>query len=241
MTDPQPAPALPDAPPSGPTTLLVLAKEPVPGRVKTRLTPPFTPEQAAVLARAALVDTLRTALAVPARRRVLVLEGEPGRWPGIPAPRSEHTASRPLFDVVPQSEGRLDERIAAAFASCTGPTLLIGMDTPQLTAPLLAPALSDDAWRQHDAWFGPALDGGFWALGLARPDPALLLGVPMSTPHTGAEQLRRLAESELRTGRLPLLRDVDTAADARFVATQSPHSRFARTLARLNTRQGTAR
>ena len=53
------------------TTLLVIAKQPVPGRVKTRLVPPCTYEQAAVLAEAALADTLRAALLAPARRRVL--------------------------------------------------------------------------------------------------------------------------------------------------------------------------
>ena len=226
-------PVPPDAPPSGPTTLLVLAKEPVPGRVKTRLTPPFTAAQAAVLARAALVDTLRTVLGVPARRRVLVLDGEPGRWPGVPGPRAELPTRQPLFEVIPQSAGGLDERLAAAFAACDGPALLVGMDTPQLTGAHLAPAVAEDAWRDHDAWFGPAVDGGFWALGLAEPDPRLLRDVPMSTPHTGAAQLHRLAEARLRTGRLPLLRDVDTAADARSVAGQSPQSRFARTLARL--------
>ncbi|NEB80628.1 glycosyltransferase, partial [Streptomyces sp. SID14478] len=59
---------------SGSTTVLVLAKAPVPGRVKTRLTPPFTPVEAARLAAAALRDTLDAVLAAPARRRVLVLE-----------------------------------------------------------------------------------------------------------------------------------------------------------------------
>ena len=62
------------------TTLLVIAKEPVPGRVKTRLTPPYSPREAAALAQAALTDTLEVALAVPAHRRVLVLDGTPGAW-----------------------------------------------------------------------------------------------------------------------------------------------------------------
>ncbi len=61
------------------TTLLVIAKEPVPGRVKTRLTPPFTPAEAAALAEAALADTLAVALATPADRHVLVLDGSPAR------------------------------------------------------------------------------------------------------------------------------------------------------------------
>jgi glycosyltransferase A (GT-A) superfamily protein (DUF2064 family) len=196
------------------TTLLVIAKEPVPGRVKTRLTPPFTPEEAAALAEASLADTLHTVAATPADRRVLVLAGEPGPW--LP----------PGFEVVRQCAGGLDERLAHAFARSDGPTLLIGMDTPQVTPQLLTVDFAD-----CDAYFGPAEDGGFWALGLATPDPGLLLGVPMSTPRTGAVQRERLVAAGLRVRDLPPLRDVDTARDAEAVAELAPHGRFAARLA----------
>ena len=198
------------SPPASATTLLVIAKQPVPGRVKTRLVPPCTFEQAAALAEAALADTLQTVLTVPARRRVLVLDGKPGPW-------------LPLgFDIVPQCGGPLDERLAAAFAAVRGPALLIGMDTPQVTRALLTVD-----WLAADAVFGPADDGGFWALGLRVPDPALLRGVPMSTPGTGAIQRGRLLAAGLRVTDLPRLRDVDTAADAAVVARQAPRSHFA--------------
>ncbi|MGW7005939.1 TIGR04282 family arsenosugar biosynthesis glycosyltransferase [Streptomyces sp. NPDC054933] len=210
--------------PSGPATLLVIAKEPVPGRVKTRLTPPFSPQQAAALAEAALTDTLDAVRRAPARRRVLVLDGAPGSW--LP----------PGFEVVPQAAGGLDERLAAAFAACPeGPALLVGMDTPQLSPELLAPALDSASWRGRDAWFGPAVDGGFWALGLARPNPALLRGVPMSTSRTGEVQRQRLVDAGLRVRDLPPLRDVDTAADAAAVAAEAPGSRFAALLTGFTT------
>ncbi|MEU9007889.1 DUF2064 domain-containing protein [Streptomyces sp. NPDC048551] len=199
------------------TTLLVIAKEPLPGRVKTRLSPAFTPHEAAALAEAALADSLAAVAATPAGRRVLVLDGRPGPW--LP----------PGFEVLPQVAGALDERLAAAFGACSGPALLIGMDTPQVT-----PALLTVDWEAYDAWFGPALDGGFWALGLRRPDPALLRGVPMSLPTTGAVQYERLRAAGLRTGRLPLLRDVDTAEDARAVAAEAPSGAFAARLAALS-------
>ncbi|MER7931621.1 MULTISPECIES: TIGR04282 family arsenosugar biosynthesis glycosyltransferase [unclassified Streptomyces] len=206
------------------TTLLVIAKEPRPGRVKTRLTPPFTPAQAAGLAEASLADTLDAVAAAPAGRRVLVLDGEPGPW--LPAG----------FDVVPQCAGGLDARLADAFGHCRGPALLIGMDTPQVTPDLLTVDFAD-----CDAYFGPAEDGGFWALGLADPDPALLRGVPMSTAQTGAVQRRRLVAAGLRVADLPLLRDVDTAADASAVAALAPHGRFAARLAESPARRGTGR
>ncbi|MER5437297.1 DUF2064 domain-containing protein [Streptomyces sp. NPDC002790] len=203
---------------SAPYDLLVIAKEPRPGRVKTRLTPPFTPQEAADLAEAALADTLDAVALAPAARRVLVLDGEPGPW--LP----------PGFEVVPQCAGGLDERLAAAFAGCSGPALLVGMDTPQVDPGLLTVDFAD-----CDAWFGPALDGGFWALGLADPDPGLLRGVPMSTAYTGAAQRARLVEAGLRVRDLPPLRDVDTAEDAAAVAAEAPHGRFAARLARCTT------
>ncbi|KOY54913.1 TIGR04282 family arsenosugar biosynthesis glycosyltransferase [Streptomyces sp. XY332] len=199
-------------PSTGEGTLLVIAKAPVPGRVKTRLTPHFTPQQAAALARAALQDTLDAVLATPARRRVLYLDGAPRHWlpDGI--------------EVVPQRDGVLDLRLAAAFALYKGPALLIGMDTPQVTPELLARGLD---FSRTNAWFGPALDGGFWALGLAEPDPALLIGVPMSVPQTGEVQRLRLTASGRSVRDLPALRDVDTPDDAAEVAAAAPGTRFA--------------
>ncbi|MFF3286529.1 DUF2064 domain-containing protein [Streptomyces sp. NPDC003023] len=200
-------------------TLLVIAKAPVPGRVKTRLTPVHTPEEAAALAEAALRDTLDAVLATPAGRRVLVLDGEPGAW--LPAG----------VDVVPQGGGGLDERLADAFGLCTGPALLIGMDTPQVTPALLLQGLE---LAPGTAAFGPADDGGFWALGLAEPDGRLVRGVPMSSPDTGAAQRRRLAGAGLAVRELPGLRDVDTPDDARAVAAAAPGSRFAAALAGMS-------
>ncbi|WP_442942476.1 TIGR04282 family arsenosugar biosynthesis glycosyltransferase [Nonomuraea sp. LP-02] len=203
--------------------LLVIAKEPVPGRVKTRLTPPFSPEQAAVLAEAALRDSLRAVAATPAAQRVLALDGLPGSW----LPQG--------LVVIPQRGEGLDERLAAAFSDAhrlrPGPVVLIGMDTPQVTPALLEEAGA--ALTEHDAVYGPAADGGFWLLGLRRPDPALLLGVPMSRPDTGKLQLDRLERAGLSVRLLPELTDVDTAADAATVAGQAPGSCFAAALREL--------
>ena len=202
--------------------VIVIAKQPVPGRVKTRLTPPFSPRQAARLAAAALADTLAAAAQVPAVRHVLALEGTAGDW--LP----------PGFDVIAQHGRGLDERLAAAFgqayAQLPVPMVLIGMDTPQVTRRALEAAIRPLATGAADAVFGPAADGGFWLLGLRRPDPALLLGVPMSAADTGEAQLARLNGAGLRVRQLPLLTDVDDAATARAVAAQIPRSRFAAAL-----------
>lgn len=203
------------------STLAVICKAPVPGRVKTRLTPPWTPEQAAGLAEAALRDTFAAVRAARCDRRVAVLDGAPGPWleTGI--------------EVVAQAAGTLDLRLAAAVRALGGPLVIIGMDTPQVTPALLERAL--ELTLRHGSALGPAADGGFWAVGLRRPAPEALAGVPMSRPDTGALQLARLAALGHRPARLPELVDVDDADSARAVAHAVPRSTFAAALARLGT------
>jgi rSAM/selenodomain-associated transferase 1 len=198
-------------------TLIVIAKAPVAGRVKTRLCPPCTPAQAAALAGAALRDTLAAASRCSAARRVVALDG----MLRLPAG----------FEVMPQRGAGLAERLAAAFADVGGPAFLIGMDTPQVTPRLLDAGLA--ACVRGDAVLGGALDGGYWGIGLRRPDPAVFRGVPMSAPDTGAVQRARLAELGLATAILPPLRDVDTIADARAVARAAPETEFAAALAEI--------
>lgn len=196
------------------TTLIIIAKETLPGRVKTRLHPPLSLEQAAELAAASVADTLSTLRTLPAERRILLFDGT------VPPPDSED------FEVIPQSSGDLDERLASIFDLVTGRTLLVGMDTPQLSAHHVAPFFDGG----FDAWFGPARDGGFWALGMEEPRGDLIRGVPMSRDDTGAIQLSRLHGAGLRVKILPPLTDVDTIANAHDVALAAPDSRFARTL-----------
>jgi len=192
---------------------MVMAKAPVPGRVKTRLVPPYTYEQAAALAEAALADTLQAALASAADEVVVALDGEPGDW--LP----------PGCRVFPQRGDRFDHRLASAWADAGGAGVQIGMDAPQVRAADLDAALA--ALVDHDAALGLADDGGWWAIGLRVPDDRVFVGVPMSRPDTGARQLAQLRRLGLTVADLPTLRDVDEAADALAVAAIVPGSRFA--------------
>jgi rSAM/selenodomain-associated transferase 1 len=232
--EPDPAEACPSGPGASSTLaaqLIVLAKAPVPGRVKTRLTPPFTPQEAATLAEAALVDTLEAGASASFARHLLFLDDQRA------APGTLRAELPARFEVSPQRGRGLDERIAAAFddayAQLAVPVVLIGMDTPQVTPGLLETVAQPLAAGDADAVFGPAEDGGFWLLGLRKPDPQLILGVPMSADHTGRVQLDRLREAGLRVRQVPELLDVDTAEDAERVARQARGSRFAATLAAL--------
>lgn len=194
-----------------------MAKEPVAGRVKTRLCPPCSPEEAAVIAAAALADTLDAVAASSAERCVLALDGAPGEW----LPEG--------FLVIPQVQGPFDRRLEAAWEQVGGPGLQIGMDTPQVT-----PAVLDDALGRLAAGspclLGLAPDGGWWAIGLQAPVAGLFAGVPMSEDGTGRAQEQRCRDLGLHVDRLPMMRDVDHVDDALAVAAAAPGTRFAATV-----------
>ena len=209
-------------------TLLVLAKAPIAGRVKTRLCPPCSPEQAATLAEAAIVDTLAAAIATPGVRPVLVLDGVPGGW----VPNG--------LEIVPQVEGDLGARLAGAFATVDGPAVLVGMDTPQVTARTLHAAVDELLRPGTDAVLGHTVDGGWWIIGFRSPQPSAFVGVPMSTAETGARQAERLNELGLSVVTLETETDVDTFADARTVARRSPATAFGRAFAATERALGTA-
>lgn len=200
-------------------SLLVIAKDPRPGRVKTRLCPPCSPQQAACLAEAALADTLEVVARAPAARKVLVLDGDGMRW------RLDG------WEIVGQRGAELADRLEHAFLDVGGPALLVGMDTPQLTAELLDEGLR--ALMSFDAVLGPAHDGGYWSVGLRSPHPGAFRGVPMSTESTLDHQRERFQSLGLSTYEQPALRDVDTIEDAWAVGREAPQSHFARALAAL--------
>jgi glycosyltransferase A (GT-A) superfamily protein (DUF2064 family) len=214
--------------------VIVLAKAPEPGRVKTRLCPPATLGEAADLAAASLLDTIDAANGVPGAAPVAVLTG---RLTGA-VRAAELTAALQGCRILPQRGDGLGERIAAAHADTAAllpgrPTLLVGMDTPQADAVLLAACLDRLRAPGTDAVLGPASDGGWWAMGLCDPLAARLVAdVPTSRDDTGERTLRALRDGGLRVGLLPELTDVDTADAALAVAKAAPGGRFAAALAR---------
>lgn len=202
--------------------ILVMAKAPVPGHVKTRLCPPCTPLEAADVAMASLGDTLDAAIAggrSVGRSVVLALAGEPGPW----VPRG--------IRVVEQVNGTFNERLDAAWTHLPNGGVQIGMDTPQVTAELLAAAL--EATAASGAALGLADDGGWWILGLRCPDERVFVDVAMSTATTGRQQLDRLRALGYSPALLPALNDIDSWADACQVASSLPGSRTAAAVSRV--------
>jgi glycosyltransferase A (GT-A) superfamily protein (DUF2064 family) len=194
--------------------LLIVAKRPLPGRAKTRLIPRFGPEGSAALAAAALDDTFAAARASSAERVVVAFDGDPA---GIVPPE---------FDVVPQVEGDLADRLADAWRHVSGPALQIGMDTPQVTGTDLDAAFDLLGRPGTDAALGLATDGGWWAIGLHRPAD-VFHGIETSRHDTGQRQLDRLRGLGLTTSLLASQRDVDLPDDVALVADEAPGSRFA--------------
>lgn len=210
-------------------TLLVVAKAPVAGLAKTRLMTVLSAEQAAVVAAAALLDTLDAVAATPATRHVVALTGDLG----AATRQVELRRSLERFTVFGQRGDTLGERLAAAHADVgPGPVLQIGMDTPQVSSALLADSAGRLAAPGVDAVLGPAHDGGWWGLGLRAPELArALIEVPTSREDTGELTLAALRALGARVELLEPLSDVDEPADAVVVAALVPGSRFAEAVA----------
>ena len=219
----------PEAPP-GSVTVAVIAKEPVAGRVKTRLVPPLTPGEAAEVASASLSDTIAAVDAAASGglfgTRLLYLEGEAEELVGED------------WEVVGQCSGGLGERLEWLFARCSGPCIVVGMDTPQLTVGALEAALDSLILPGVDAVLGPATDGGYWTIGFDRHVPGAFEGVPMSEATTGQHQLERLRGLGLSVELLEEFRDIDHWQDAVAIAAEHPHLRTSKVVAAVADRLG---
>lgn len=207
-------------------TLLVMAKAPVPGRAKTRLAATVGERIAAEIAAAALLDTLDAVAAAPVAARVVAFSGELDDAVGV-----EEIARRlASFTVIEQHGDDFADRLANAHADAADglPVLQIGMDTPQVSAGLLAGCAQQLA--QAPAVLGFARDGGWWALGVGTPAHAdCLRTIPMSTSDTGALTLKALQSKGVQVRLLEELADFDVVDDVAPVrAACLPASRFAR-------------
>jgi rSAM/selenodomain-associated transferase 1 len=191
------------------TRLVIFAKAPQPGAVKTRLIPALGADGAAALARAMLAHTLQQALAAGPDVVELCMSPAPGdpAWDGVALPAGvENTA---------QGDGdlgeRMDRAMQRALALKTGPVLLIGTDCPALDSDHLREAARQLA--QHDAVLLPVADGGYVLIGLRAPCPAIFRHMAWSTSGVAAETLERLAALSLNVWHGPVLHDIDEAAD----------------------------
>jgi len=202
--------------------VLLVAKAPVAGQVKTRLGAQIGAQEAAALAAAALLDTIDACRETDALVHLSLAGDLRDAVDG-----DAIAAALDGWVISPQRGETFAERLVRAHGDAGhGPVVQIGMDTPHVTAAALIAAA--EGLTEHDVVLGPALDGGWWVL--ARRDPAAVRhvsAVVMSTSSTFADTRRALEVTGCRVGYAAAMTDVDTVADADLVAALSPHTRFA--------------
>lgn len=190
-----------------PCRILIFAKAPVPGAVKTRLIPRTGAAGAAQFAQRMLRFTCAEALAVPGARAELCASPDPGdpAWRGM-IPEGVETSD--------QGSGELGERLARATKRAIDAgesAILIGSDCPALERKRLKSAA--DALHKVDAFIHPALDGGYALLALRRFSPDLFSGIAWSTSAVAEETLKRIDSLGWSYAAGEKLRDIDEPAD----------------------------
>lgn len=186
-----------------PKRLGIMVKEPSPGRVKKRLVPPLSDEQAARLSLAFLADTAARISKLKKVSVTVFFAGDPS---------GEVRALLPLNWGLERQEGKdLGERMLAAFRLLLdgegSAALLIGTDSPDLPLKYIKRAFMK--LKHKDVVIGPCADGGYYLIGLRRLVPELFAGVAWGTPGVFEETLARAEEAGLSLSLLPLWYDVD--------------------------------
>ena len=197
--------------------IVVFAKAPIPGHVKTRLCPPLTPDEAASLHGSMVLDTLERSRTIRGTDRFLAC-----------APSKQH----PFFKAVGARQGvtlwdqtgedlgtRMNQAFHSAFTLGYETVLLVGSDLPTIEAETFHQALQ--ALEKHDLVLGPTVDGGYYLIGLHKPVAALFADVPWST-----DQVLPLTQQKAQGGGLSLhllsqQRDLDTVNDLQVYMNQS--------------------
>jgi rSAM/selenodomain-associated transferase 1 len=207
-----PPPAADGSRPSGPirgaAAVVIMAKLPVPGRTKTRLCPPLTSAQAGELSEALLKDTVGLVSSLPGIEMTVAVSPSSAvdemrhLLPGCARVFAVEGAS--LGDCLSGAMGRL-------FAEGLARVVALNADSPTLPAAYLEQAA--ELLESNDVVLGPAEDGGYYLIGLRRPEPRLFEGIAWSTNQVASQTLARAADLGLTVARLPVWYDVDTPAE----------------------------
>lgn len=206
-----------NCPPSGPAegALIIFAKAPIPGHVKTRLCPPLTPDESASLHGSMVMDVAEQSRGVRNFDRFLAC-----------TPSSDHAffqtlAARYGVTLCEQVGDDLGQRMEHALAEALGKgyryALVIGTDIPTLSPPTYKNALL--LLQTHDIVLGPTHDGGYYLVGLKQPTPELFADIPWSTDKVCSLTKAKAQSLGLTIGLLEAERDIDTFVDLQaFVA-----------------------
>ncbi len=202
-----------------PTVLGVFAKEPVPGKVKTRLCPPLSADEAAALYRVSLEETL-SSMGVTSASLVVFYDGREAFF----------RAAFPGIALIDQGQGdlgcRLDRAFALLFDRGAAAAVIIGSDSPDLP-----PELAEDAFaalERHDCVIAPSRDGGYVLVGQRRHHPGLFRNIPWSSSRVLEQTRRNIAALQIGCHELASWEDIDDIPSLRRLIERSPHSATAR-------------
>ena len=223
-------------PPRAATLLGMLAKHWQPGRVKTRLARTLGESHAAMVHAffvLALIERLKTA----AERRVVAFDPPQ-------AERAFHTVVRGHWELAPQSEGDLGQRMQRLLTDgllAAQRVVLIGADSPDLPVTIIDEAFA--ALTTHDLVLGPSADGGYYLIGVARRIPPVFQGIDWSTPQVWSQTTSRLRDAGIAWHELPPWYDVDDGEGlqdlaARLTAVAASDARLAQLQRELRTLLG---
>lgn len=204
------------SPKAQPAALIIFAKAPVPGQVKTRLCPPLTGDEAATLHGSFVIDMLERTKTAVAKLK-LPLDRYLACAPSSTLVFFQIMEERQNVKLIDQVGDDLGARMQQAFATLFGKgyqrVFIVGTDVPSLPLDHYKQALA--LLDTHDVVLGPALDGGYYLIGLTQPRPELFTDIAWSTDRVLAATQEKTAGLGLKTALLPPWRDVDTIEDLR--------------------------
>ena len=197
------------SPPPASAALIVFAKAPVAGQVKTRLCPPLTPDEAASLHGSLVLDLLERCQTVKGCDRILAGSPTP-EHPFFSAMKTRFKI--PIWDQIGDDLGaRMGHAFQSALGSSYHSVLIVGTDIPGITVSLITTAFKN--LQDHDIVLGPTVDGGYYLIGLRTPVPELFENIPWSTDQVFSLTEEKINALGLTLTVLPILRDLDTVED----------------------------
>jgi rSAM/selenodomain-associated transferase 1 len=197
------------------TALIIFAKAPIPGEVKTRLCPPLDPDEAASLHGSLVLDAIERTKGLQGVS--LYVAGTPDLAHPFFKVMEGRYGARLLLQRGPDLGSRMMNAIQDAFDQGAKDVLLTGTDLPTLPRAHLVEALK--LVKNHDVVLGPTADGGYYLIGFRKMVPALFEGIAWSTASVLAETKKKIEQTGLSLGLLPECRDVDTLEDLKaFIA-----------------------
>ena len=196
---------------SAPTCAILFVKEPYPGQVKTRLHGCCSPQQAAALYRAFVLDSATILAASAATLKVVAYA------PVTAAAAMRQLLSPEKFEFIPQPETdlgrRMDRLLHWSMARGARRTVIIGSDSPSLPPTYIDQAL--DLLKEHEVVLGPSTDGGYYLVGQSSANSTIFVDIDWSTGRVLEQTLEKVGTQSL--GLLPPWYDVDTPPEAGFL------------------------